>query len=622
VSDAPTRLAALAISGAVLFVLLLFVPSLEAPFLVPKFAALEVTASLGLVAFALRRALTGGPRWAGPLTAGALLVLATTAISWMAAAGRSLGAPYAVDAVARWASLFGLACGASVLADAQDARQRVLEVVAATAGLVAAIGLLQHLEVIPLSIPVISTPGSTFGNRNAAAEVMAMASPLTLGAAFGSDRREARWAILASLGLELVFLAVTRTRGAWLGAAFGLGAALLVVRHRPSRISVGITFGVLVAVGIAASVPGRFNPRDSGDRKRYSGVVEVLEEGFDARSTALRTRFGLWRRTVKMIREQPLLGVGPGNWPVVFPRYAEPGATRDGVLSATLAPRQVHNDVLERTAETGIVGLAGLGVLVAGAGLAVARRLRRHQEGDADAAAAGSAGALVALVVVSAASFPCEMPGTIALAGIALGLVAPEPQTGPASSGARSRRLAWAATALGLAMLVCAAVRAERRVRGSRWLAVAERALHRDAGSIGAAEAMGALNYSLAAAPDDYRARLRTAQMLLRERRSAASAGAARQAIALEPYAPNAWAALAASELEAGDPEASRADAAYAITILQDYPFALYVRAQAAERQGDTGAAAADRERLLVLAAGPESNETARTARTLLKPAQ
>jgi predicted Zn-dependent protease len=171
-------------------------------------------------------------------------------------------------------------------------------------------------------------------------------------------------------------------------------------------------------------------------------------------------------------------------------------------------------------------------------------------------------------------------------------------------------------------MLVCTTVRAERRVRSSEWLAVAERALHRDHGSVGAAEALGALNYSLAAMPDDYRARLRAAQMLLREHRSAASAGAARQALALEPYAPNAWAALAAAELEAGDPEASRADATRAIAVLQDYPFALYVRAQAAERQGDHDAAAADRGRITAIADGPQSNDTARAARALLKPAE
>ena len=42
------------------------------------------------------------------------------------------------------------------------------------------IGLLQHLRLLPLPIPTISVPGSTFGNRNVAAEAVAMAIPFGL----------------------------------------------------------------------------------------------------------------------------------------------------------------------------------------------------------------------------------------------------------------------------------------------------------------------------------------------------------------------------------------------------------------------------------------------------------
>ena len=91
----------------------------------------------------------------------------------------------------------------------------------------------------------------------------------------------------------------------------------------------------------------------------------------------MRTRLGLWRRTVAMSAEHPLLGVGPGNWPVAFPRYAEPGAMRDGVLTATRAPRQAHDDLLERLAETGIPGLLALGLLGASTATAARRRLAR-----------------------------------------------------------------------------------------------------------------------------------------------------------------------------------------------------------------------------------------------------
>jgi O-antigen ligase len=264
----------------------------------------------------------------------------------------------------------------SVVADLREPRQRVLETITVAAAVVAAIGLLQHLELAPLSIPVISRPGSTFGNRNLAADVMAMALPLGVGAVAGAQTRASRSALFVALSLELVFLAVTRARGAWIGAACGLGVTLWFVRERLSSAALAVAAGAAAVAVVAASVPGRLSPHDAGDVKRYAGVVALLEGGVDARGTALRTRLGLWRRTIAMLCDHPVLGVGPGNWPVVFPRYAEPGATRDGVLSATRAPRQAHEDLLERAAESGVPGLMALGVLAAGAVKGVRLRLR------------------------------------------------------------------------------------------------------------------------------------------------------------------------------------------------------------------------------------------------------
>jgi O-antigen ligase len=623
----------LACCGAVLLVLMVFKASLQAPFLVPKFAALEVTASLGFVAFALRRAMTGRPRWTFATAAGAALVLATTAIAALIACGWPPGAPYAVFAMARWGCLFGLACGASVLDDVPDERQRVLETVTIAAAAVAAIGLLQHIDRWPLFIPVLSRPGSTFGNRNQAAEVMAMALPFGLAAAVGARSGAVRAAMFAGLALELVFLAVTRTRGAWFGGACGLVTAVVWLKPRWSRASIAAAVGAIALAGLAAALPGRVNPYDVGDRKRYSGVLQVLEEGVDARSTALKTRLGLWRRTLAMVREHPIVGIGPGNWPVVFPRYAEPDSIRDGVLSATLAPREAHNDVLERAAETGVSGLAALGLLSVGAARATRKRLRSRSEGTR-VSAVGAGGALVALVALSLTSFPLEMPATIAFAGLALGMIAvdgdrPAPsrdgegstELGLGSQRAVTRALEWAAAAAGLALLLFAAERAERSVRSSGCLGAAERAMGRDRkGAEATAVALRALQCALDAQPDNFRAQLDMSLALLRDHLPPESTRAARRALDIEPYSPNAWAALAAAELDSGELEPANRDATEALTLLHDYPLALQIRARAAERIGDAAGANADRKRLGEIASRPDNDDTTHAARALLNP--
>jgi tetratricopeptide (TPR) repeat protein len=235
--------------------------------------------------------------------------------------------------------------------------------------------------------------------------------------------------------------------------------------------------------------------------------------------------------------------------------------------------------------------------------------------------AAGAAGALVCLIALSLASFPLEMPGTIALAGVALGLLAAN-ERGEAASArvARPAALVYAPVAAACLLVPLAAVRAERSIRGSRWLGAAERALHRDIRAAGAAEALVDLERCLEATPGDYRARLRTAQMLLRQGRAEESVRAAQRALSIEPFAPNARAALAAAELGAGDAASARKDASLALELLEDYPDALHIRARASERLGDREAAEADRERLRALAAGASDEDTARTARWLIRP--
>jgi O-antigen ligase len=611
----------LATCGAALFVPIVYVPALQAPFLVPKFAALEIGAALGFLAFALRRVSDGRPTWAKHAAMAAWLVLATSVASWAAAAATT-GAPYGLQALARWGSLFGIACGASVVADVDDARDRLIETVTIVAAFVGAVGLLQHWEVLPIGIPVISTPGSTFGNRNFAAEFTAMALPMGVAAAAGARRAGRRMiavAIGASLAIELVFLAATRARGAWLGALCGLGTCLALARPHFRRPVMALAGCAALLACAVAWLPGGYNPRDVGDAKRHAGVLDVLEESFDARSTALRTRFGLWRRTVAMFDDHPVLGVGPGNWPVIFPRYAEPGAHRDGVLTANRAPRQAHDDFLEHVAETGLVG--GLALASLGVGLVIAARRRlRRTDGDPRSVAAGASGALVALVAVSVAGFPLDMPGTILLAGIAMGLlVGDEPQAPPSASLRTSGARSYVPVAAAVLLVAYAGIHAERSIRANRWLGAAEGALRRDIGVAGASEALVDLQKCLDASPDDYRAQLRKSQMLLREGRAAEAANAARGALEVEPFAPNAWAALAAADLLGGDPSSARRDASEGLTLLADYPELLQTRARAAELLGEHDAAEADRMRIKELAAGPSDDDTARAARSLTR---
>ena len=58
----------------------------------------------------------------------------------------------------------------------------------------------------------------------------------------------------------------------------------------------------------------------------------------------------VWKDSLKMIREFSLFGVGLGGWPEIFPRY------QSGPWNLYFF-REAHNDYLQYSAETGLVGL-------------------------------------------------------------------------------------------------------------------------------------------------------------------------------------------------------------------------------------------------------------------------
>jgi O-antigen ligase len=622
-----------ALSAAALAIALGYFPSLDAPFVEPKLAVLCLAGALGLGGQLLASA-DGRrrPRWPWTLTAAVAALLLTTLLSALAAARRGPpGAPYAAAELVRLVAVIGVALGAaaaSATETTQGGRRRLCEAIHAGAALVSLLGLLQHFRILPFPIPTISVPGSTFGNRNVASEAVAAAIPFGL-ALFPFDDRPRRadaivgtidlWAPLAlALALELGYLAVARTRGAWLGGGLGIAVFFALRRPRLPRAAVAGTIAIGAAVVLAAMVPGRWTAHDSRDAKRFAPGGHVLREAIDPRSPVARTRIGLWRRTLQMYREHPLSGVGPGNFAVAFPRYAEPGATEDAVLSPTEVPRRAHDDLLERLAETGPLGLGALlAVYLVAGGLAIAAARRARQEGrsaDSSVAAAGAA-SLAAVAGSGLTGFPLAMPATAFLFGVALGLLAAG-AAGAAGTqderppgAARRRAGAWLMAAL---LVAGAGWWSARRLAASYALARAEAALRADDSPESAARALPFLARAAAAQPTDFMIALRTAYAESRAGHPAESAQAALRALAIEPDSANAWEALARARLDSGDPRAAADAATHALAILHDYPAALYLRARAADRLGDAGAAAADRARLIDLAAtNPEAKHLA-----------
>jgi O-antigen ligase len=657
-SDRSAAAVGYALAAAAVAIMLGYFPSLSSPFVAPKLTVLVVAGACGFLGWAARswgpRPVAGqrgddgasarpsgrpmvraidrtGDRMINRLILGACAALGLAVVLSAALAVRRgpPGAPYAAIEIIRLGATFGVAVGAAFAAraGARHAR-RLCEAIHASAGLVALIGLAQHLHLSPLPIPAISVPGSTFGNRNVAAEAVAMAIPFGLGLlgfaeTTGPAPSRSRHRLLALfLVLEIGYLAVARARGAWLGGALGMGIFFALRRPRLSRATAGVLAAAAMLAVVGAAIPGRWTAHDARDVKRYEPATRVVRDAVDPSSPVARTRLALWRRTWALYLSHPLAGIGVGNFPVLFPLYAEPNATRDGVLSPTAVPRRAHNDLLEQLAETGPFGLGALLALHAALGVAAVRRVRAARReghpGDGDRAAA-CAGSLAAFVGCGLTGFPFAMPATVYLFGVAVGLLAAETATANAPVALPVRRagrlvLRPMAISLGVALAVFAAGWSARRLQASYFVARFDAAVR--AGDTPAAQrALQLLARADRATPRDFAVALRASAAELQAGHPSQAGAAAGRALDVEPYSANAWEALARARLAAGDPQGAAAAADRALGILHDYPGALATRAEAAGRLGDAATADGARARLSALAV---TDDDARRLLTML----
>ena len=191
--------------------------------------------------------------------------------------------------------------------------------------------------------------------------------------------------------LLLIGLYVSQSRGAWLGAA----AALAVVGVARSRRAAAV-FSVLM-VGVACLLAlGATGWLPSSVTQRFADVLPVVSlpnlataEVTDANFPAIE-RLAHWQAALDMWRDHTWLGVGFGNYPVVYPAYA---------VGRWLEPLgHAHNFYLNVAAETGLLGLLAYGLFW----LSVARlawQAVRGTQGWWRALAIGALGSLVHLTV-------------------------------------------------------------------------------------------------------------------------------------------------------------------------------------------------------------------------------
>ena len=232
------------------------------------------------------------------------------------------------------------------------------------------------------------------------------------------------------------------SRGGIVATAVGL-CAFLVWRDRGKRLPwlqiLTIVAGLLVLGGLLFSLkPVRERVLDTfRPKKPEAGALADVTLG---------GRTMMWKATLSIIRDHPLLGTGPATWQWFHLKY------RDPKLEAQ--PEFAHHDVLNLTSDYGVVGLllvlAALGCFFYHATILT----RRPNQSDPRSFAAGCAMAVTAILVHSFSDFNLHIPANALLLITLMGMTCGMEDAGGHYRRSELNRVLRLALALALLSLV------------------------------------------------------------------------------------------------------------------------------------------------------------------------
>lgn len=211
----------------------------------------------------------------------------------------------------------------------------------------------------------------TFGQPNPFGGFMGLLAPVALMAAVGyAARARSRWRASRSLpvpGLLLTsFYAVAAviltagvvaswSRGAWVALTLALVVVLLAFPRHAWRgvLIAGGVLALVVLLWLAGVLPASIIERISSSTAEFLAFEDVRGVDITPDNYAVVERLAHWQAALNMAVTHPWLGVGLGNYEVVYHQYR---------LINWIEPLgHAHNYYLNILAETGIIGLLGYG---------------------------------------------------------------------------------------------------------------------------------------------------------------------------------------------------------------------------------------------------------------------
>ena len=193
-------------------------------------------------------------------------------------------------------------------------------------------GILQVLGIDFINWQIKYTALSTLGRRNFAGEYLVMVIPY-IYCLFNLSHKKQKMLYSFILLLLFIHLILTFTRASYIAFFFSTLFYVFLLKKKKS----GISKKVLTLIFFISFI--------------NKGICEIktFEKG------TFKARILIWEDAIRIIKENPVFGIGPGNFEIVYPFYSK--NKENSIMPKNESIRDVHNDIIESGVESGIFGM-------------------------------------------------------------------------------------------------------------------------------------------------------------------------------------------------------------------------------------------------------------------------
>ncbi len=204
-------------------------------------------------------------------------------------------------------------------------------------------------------------PASTFGNKNMGAEYIVLTIPLGFYFFFEEKKRSDEIFYLFMISNMLLYIFYVMSRSSYLSiiAQTLFFGAFCYFQYRKNKMVPFFTkskskllLGLIVYLFFAINIsPSGYRWQLDSYKDRFGSIFrDATLEAFKG-----NTRISFWVNSLFMLKDNPVGGVGVGNWSIEYPTYHD-RVIPDKEYDDQVKLYQLHNDYLEIFVSTGIIG--------------------------------------------------------------------------------------------------------------------------------------------------------------------------------------------------------------------------------------------------------------------------